>query len=909
MKTLSAFLLILSSLSSFSQDYYFQGGAFDNLSQWTSNSDGSGSNPPSFNTTDLFDLQGNDGTVSSTLTFEGGLTNSGTQSQITITGHTLSLENQVFNPTDIVITGAGILYMNDAGAQDIPIIDGITTLYLSNSGEKTATSDIDVTNLAITGTASLNMGINVLDVATIVNTSGTHTITTSNTSAAPIIGTVSIPSNVNVIYSGSGAMTIPNLLFEGDLTVPSTLASITAGDNFSVNGTFYLEKDLDMGTFFIGGTGTIDATTNNPSFSTANLSGSPFPANSTFYDLTFDGSGAQTLPAGTTVNNDLTVFNSNTVTAAGDLSVENLLSVAGSSTLDMSTYQITGNLTGGLTAASINNSLRSAYTGGLPFPEGQNTSGVELVIELYAAGDQSIPGGGASYLDLVLSGSGVKTISSGALTVGIGSGVLEINPGTALSSPTGTTLTIDGATVTMSADASNYSQLLATGTFNNNSGSYVKEHYLDLSSARWVNIGMGLTGGDLSSLAESGATLVSSSGSTGSVFYWDGTDSNWKNPSLSGNSASVGYTIYAGNANGADFLRAGSGTVSAEGSGITTADTDITLNYHDGTGANVALFAGSDWGWNLIANPYTATYDWDGQTLPSNTNGSIYIWTGTTYASWVSGGGGTNGGTQYIAPGQAFWVQTTATPDADLTLSTSQLTVDQSPAFLKTKMDLVKLQLLDDSGQVLDESVVHFENAATNSFDGMYDAHKLPNGDGIPTMYVDLNSRHYSICTTPQSTDEFPINVESNNGASSLTIRLDDSELESYGTAVLEDLKTGTLTVLTNGGSYSFNQTASDSKERFLLKFYDSKIGIEEQLSNNLGVSVGENQLTFFTSSDVSQIDGVLLDMQGRQILRFDTPVTSDKTTLDTPSLAPGVYIVQYTTNGTDSGAVKFIQQ
>lgn len=67
-------------------------------------------------------------------------------------------------------------------------------------------------------------------------------------------------------------------------------------------------------------------------------------------------------------------------------------------------------------------------------------------------------------------------------------------------------------------------------------------------------------------------------------------------------------------------------------------------------------------GWNLVANPYPCTIDWDsGSWTKTNLDDAIYVYDAANqvYMTYINGVGN-NGGSQYIAPGQAFWVKANA---------------------------------------------------------------------------------------------------------------------------------------------------------------------------------------------------------------------------------------------------------
>ena len=610
--------------------------------------------------------------------------------------------------------------------------------------------------------------------------------------------------------------------------------------------------------------------------------------------LILSHSGDSNIPE-ITGNGILEISGAGTKTATASINAHSLIL---NSTLDMETHQLTG--VTGVTNNSSFVTLLSSCTSGLPFPEGL-TFPIDFDVVLYAGADQEIPCGDASYSYLSLTGNSTKTISSGKVTIQtapIAFG-LAINPSTALVVPSGMTLDVSGADVILSASASQYAQLLVQGTFTANGSTTVEKEYdLDLSSARWFHRGIGVTGANLDSLPAENGSLVSSSGPNGSIWFWNANNSKWTNPpSLTNNDPKIGYTIFAGNEGGTNFLRVGSGIVKAEGTGVATGTINIPLAYHDGTGGDPLFVGGaSGYGWNLIANPYTATYDWDGQTLPSSTSSAVYVWNGTNYSSYV-GGSGTNGGSRYIAPGQAFWVQTTATPGGTLDLLPSKLTVAE-PVFLKTNLDYVHLQLKKASGQQLDEIAVGFNAAATNGFDGSFDAHKLPNSVGTPNLSADFGNQPLSISRAPSTTTDFPVRLESNGGPQNLMFTIDQTELGSFTTVHIEDLHTGTTVELSNGGSYSFVHTDMDIEDRFVLKFSGSTIGIEEEvLENQVSMSIVDNELFIFNHSDALSLDAVLLDIQGRIITTFETSIASPRTSILLPNLSSGVYIVRYKTN------------
>ena len=269
--------------------------------------------------------------------------------------------------------------------------------------------------------------------------------------------------------------------------------------------------------------------------------------------------------------------------------------------------------------------------------------------------------------------------------------------------PSTSTFDANNCVVNLKASGSGYGQFKCDGTLQfTGTSSLNKEYYVDCSSTRWFNMSTGLDGGKIEDLAEVGSNIVSANNNTGSVFIWNSSNSQWTAPNIySSHAPTTGFTIYGGNS----FLRSGAGTIDISSTSIpNTGDySSLTLNYHDGTGSNASLFGPGavGWGWNIFANPYTCSLDWDAQddNLPANTNNAIYTWTGSTYASYVNGVSNGSGLDQYIAPGQAFWVQTQDDfVSGSMTIEYANTSVDGTPGFLKTNPDMARLTVEETNG-------------------------------------------------------------------------------------------------------------------------------------------------------------------------------------------------------------------
>lgn len=238
----------------------------------------------------------------------------------------------------------------------------------------------------------------------------------------------------------------------------------------------------------------------------------------------------------------------------------------------------------------------------------------------------------------------------------------------------------------------------------------------------------------------------------------------------------------------------------------------------------------ADDGWNLVGNPFPSTIDWNaatGWTRPAALDATIYIRDNgsdpQTYATW-NGVTGTNGGSRFIAMGQAFWVKLNAGPSpATLSANENVKAAGTQTTFFRNggPDDLLRITL--KNGQKSDETVIHFREDATDAFDSHADAWKLPNftinlsSYNIPSEKLAINSLSPFACSGEVKLDIS--NVPTGNYS------LEFSEFESFGDAVsimLIDNFTGSITDVRSNTVYTFQVTAdagSYGNNRFKVQF------------------------------------------------------------------------------------------
>ena len=226
-----------------------------------------------------------------------------------------------------------------------------------------------------------------------------------------------------------------------------------------------------------------------------------------------------------------------------------------------------------------------------------------------------------------------------------------------------------------------------------------------------------------------------------------------------------------------------------------------------------------DDGWNMVGNPYPSTIDWDNvDWVKTNVDDALYIYDpeNLQYASYVSGVPN-NGGSQYIASSQGFWVKTSAnnpvlTAKEGVKTSVNTLFFKQSPS-LPFNINVTK-------GQYTDQVSFNANGNATMNYDAHYDAYK------VYSTSFDVPS----ICAISDDNNELSINSFNINGSISIPIKVTSyysglaqlnfnnvSELYDFNCAYLEDTQTGVFIDIFSSTGYTFMLSNTTTTSRFIL--------------------------------------------------------------------------------------------
>ncbi|MEO5642302.1 MAG: PKD domain-containing protein [Bacteroidia bacterium] len=231
-------------------------------------------------------------------------------------------------------------------------------------------------------------------------------------------------------------------------------------------------------------------------------------------------------------------------------------------------------------------------------------------------------------------------------------------------------------------------------------------------------------------------------------------------------------------------------------------------------------------GWNLVANPYPSTIDWDSPSfVRTGTDNVLQTWNPALvqYASYV-GGVGVNGGTKYIPSSQAFWIHAIAANPAASIVEAVKSPVDATFMHSAQQTNVSNMLSLTLTGTMgADQSIVRFDAAATDSFDVNYDAYKTASMDTtMPYLSSSMDSVTDLTISTLGSLNSnvvVPLHVMVGISGNYFFRRDSISDLPYSTCVILEDLLNGTITALAQNTTYSCYISDTTAAIRFLLHF------------------------------------------------------------------------------------------
>ncbi|OYU96063.1 MAG: hypothetical protein CFE21_06530 [Bacteroidetes bacterium B1(2017)] len=869
---------------------------------------------------ETWERSANGGSTYATVTLSADLPSS-SNSTITIqNGHTVTV-SATATVDEVVVQSGGILIVsaamtvNNGTGDDISIESGGRVNYTVSTFTYTASSNIRIKTGGIlsvesTGLTANNAGVNA----------STHVY---ETGGILLYNLSSSPSTSGVTYFPNVTTEIPIFRFG------QTIASLGAGTQTTFNGRVELASGVTLGwtgnstkTFKYGivGLGGTNAMT---------ASGTGvWSITGTSAQLGTNGGTSLTL----TNTNGITISSSTSATLVGNLNLgasTNLTVAASGGILDAANNQLIAS--GASATFTINGILKTSKTEGFSGSTSttistSNTPTITLgsgsTIEYTSASAQTVTP--RAYVNITISGAGMKSVSAGGQITFSG------------------TLTTAGL-LTLKSDNTGTASIGSSGSI---TGNVTVERYIPsaTSGRKYRNLAAPFSSGPTIASSWQQQIYITGSGSGGTACpsltaHSNGFDASTNNngsmltfneatatpvattPNISGATvytnawtsipntgstnltAGTGYNVYIrGNRSQGCGLLDGTNntpidvTLSASGT-VKTGDHTFAVTYNALNGD----------GWNLVGNPYPCAIDWDQASwTKTNVLGTTWIFdpANDRYATYVTGSGGTNGGTNIIASGQAFFVKANA---ASPILSVTEAAKTNSAAsnmFKGNKPFEIRLTL-SNSNSKSDEHLIIFNRNKTDLFDEDADAEKMGNASGVNIYSYDVNNKKYAINTLANIEDnsekELPLGLGSATQGN-YTIKVESLSLPNFYQVFLLDKYTHTETQLLNGEPLikSFNvtsDTASFGNNRFSIWISNNRphstgLSSEEFIEPSISVYPNPTNTSISINTNSKSSSTLkLIDLMGKEILAIENPKAIEQ--IDLSNFQSGVYILQ----------------
>ena len=353
-------------------------------------------------------------------------------------------------------------------------------------------------------------------------------------------------------------------------------------------------------------------------------------------------------------------------------------------------------------------------------------------------------------------------------------------------------------------------------------------------------------------------------------FYsWSEFNSTWNNQKKDNSTTNDFYTD-----NGFNFAKGRGYLVAYENEGYkkflgTLNNGDVTYPLSCSTDGEFVIEKYT--GFNLLGNPYSSYIDWEaeGWTRDKLELQTVWIYDDdvNNYITYTLGGVATNGGSQYIAPCQGFFVKA-KTPD-DFVMTNDIRTRTKSAFRKDNDENIFKVRVNGASGQ--DEiAVVIGDN------DDVFKMFSL--NESAPSLYINKGVGNYTVVYIDNE-KSLPLNFEAGS-MSRYTISLSEIGNE-FDNIILEDKQTGAKVNLQTE-SYTFIHSEDNDSDRFVLSFVNG----QQTTDNSHFAYINNGEIIIDDINGNAQIN--IYDVTGRCVFSRD-----DVHSVQTSGYSAGVYIIQ----------------
>lgn len=322
----------------------------------------------------------------------------------------------------------------------------------------------------------------------------------------------------------------------------------------------------------------------------------------------------------------------------------------------------------------------------------------------------------------------------------------------------------------------------------------------------------------------------------------------------------------------------------------------------------------SGFGYNMIGNPYPTIVSADSFITENlaNIDTALYFWrrrnnvtgegdTGSFYAVYNPLGGTApsessaepNG---LIQVGQGFLVQ--ATTGSEVIFNSSMKASDnfdgqffRNASSSEIEKHRVWVNLTDNEG-VFSQLLVGYAEGASNEKDG-FDGKYINDSAVALTSLIDNDEYTIQAKALPFSTEDIiPLGFKIvNAGEYTIAIHQIDGLFGEGQLVYLEDTFTTTIHNLTDS-AYTFSAEAGDFKNRFVLRFTDETMSIDQPLNPNAIAVITNDNLIRINSGSFEMEKVVIFDIQGRKLFE-QNEINSSEFSIESISKNNSVLIIQ----------------
>ncbi|MCD4736704.1 MAG: right-handed parallel beta-helix repeat-containing protein [Bacteroidales bacterium] len=331
-----------------------------------------------------------------------------------------------------------------------------------------------------------------------------------------------------------------------------------------------------------------------------------------------------------------------------------------------------------------------------------------------------------------------------------------------------------------------------------------------------------------------------------------------------------------------------------------TVQLPTTTDLLSSMGSSVSLQYNGN-GLNLIGNSLTCSIDWDEVTFTGNMRNAIYFTKNNSLVAYNNGVGSPDGTTGIIPPLHGFFVKALET-NCSIDFSGTDVNVHGTVNRYKSEIiiPLIRLELLLNS-ETKDETVVRFNENATETFDNEYDASKLFSESlNKPQLYTYIGDEKYIINAVPfpETVISIPMTFKATSEGSYSIRRTQLVGLDNYLVELVDTYENFTTNLQTTQ-DYYFSSAEGTFDDRFILTIKGTATGLDEIIKSDrlFNIYTYSNHINIQTMTDDwsgSRADINVFDLTGRTIMKLSgVELFNGETKQFSFVQAKGIYIVE----------------